>query len=62
MREIVTSNANNAGLLFVGFVTAFISAYFVVKWLIGFLQKNSLTPFAWYRIVVGIILLGIFGI
>lgn len=62
MREVAFANLNNSGLLLVGFLTAFVSAYFVVKWLISFLQKNSLAPFGWYRIVVGIILLVLIGL
>ncbi|MBP9798187.1 undecaprenyl-diphosphate phosphatase [Candidatus Woesebacteria bacterium] len=39
-----------------GFVAA-ISALVVVKWLIGYLQKNSLTYFGVYRIILGILVL-----
>ncbi len=62
MRELVFSSVDNIGLLTTGFVTAFISSYFVVKWLIGFLQKHSLVTFGWYRIVVGIALLLLVGL
>ncbi|MBI4008812.1 undecaprenyl-diphosphate phosphatase [Candidatus Roizmanbacteria bacterium] len=56
MRSIVLNYSNNWILLTAGFVSAFISSYFVVKWFISFLQKNSLTVFAYYRILVAIIL------
>lgn len=61
MRHVLTSNMNNAVLLVVGTVAAFISAYIVVKWLIEYLKNHSLEIFGWYRILlVIIILLGMF--
>ncbi len=40
----------------VGFVTAFVSALLVVRWLVGFVSRHTFTGFAWYRIVFGAIL------
>jgi undecaprenyl-diphosphatase len=41
----------------VGFVCAFIAAMLVVKTLIAFVSKNGFTPFAYYRIVIGTVML-----
>jgi len=60
MREVVFSQSSNLGILMVGFVVAFISALFAVKWFIGYLRKNSLFIFGIYRIALAIILLLIF--
>lgn len=57
MRDVAFESTDKFGILMVGFIVAFASAYFVVKWLIKYLQHNSLAFFGWYRIVVGIILL-----
>ena len=38
----------------VGFVTAFFSAWLVIKWFINYLSKNSLESFGWYRILVAV--------
>jgi undecaprenyl-diphosphatase len=43
----------------VGFVVAFVSALVVVRWLIGFISRHGFGPFAWYRIVVGALMLGL---
>lgn len=43
------------GLIALGFVTAFIVALPVVKWLVGFVSRNGFTPFAYYRIVLGLV-------
>lgn len=42
-----------------GFVAAFISALFVVKALVRFVEKHSLKVFAWYRIILGVIILAV---
>ena len=44
----------------VGFVTAFVSALLVVRWLIAFVSKNTFTGFAWYRIIFGVILVAMY--
>jgi undecaprenyl-diphosphatase len=44
-------------LLAVGFVTAAIVGWFAIKWLINYLNKNSLYVFAGYCAIVGFILL-----
>ena len=60
MRSVIVNYSNNFLLLTVGFISAFISSYFIVKWFIDFLQKNTLVVFAYYRLVLVIIILLIF--
>lgn len=45
--------------LIAGFITAFICAYFVMKWFISFLNRFTFTAFGIYRIVFGLVLLGL---
>jgi len=47
-----------AQLIVVGFVTAFFSAVLVVRWLVTYVARHGFEPFAWYRIVVGLVSLG----
>ncbi|MCC6354236.1 MAG: undecaprenyl-diphosphate phosphatase [Verrucomicrobiae bacterium] len=42
--------------LVVGFVISMLSAFIVVKWLLKFVRAHTFTPFAWYRIALGIVL------
>ncbi len=55
-RAILFQNTQNIPLLLTGFIFSFISAIFVVKWFIHYLQHNDLTSFGWYRIVAGAVL------
>ena len=41
----------------VGFVMAFVSALFVVRPFIAFITKSGFSPFAWYRIAMGVLIL-----
>ncbi|QEN89318.1 undecaprenyl-diphosphate phosphatase [Labrys sp. KNU-23] len=50
-----TMSTDNLGLTAIGFVTAFISGWFVVKTLLDFVSKRGLALFGWWRIVVGVI-------
>jgi undecaprenyl-diphosphatase len=49
--------AGDARLLAIGFIAAFVSGLLVVTWLIRFVATHDFKPFAYYRIVFGIILL-----
>jgi undecaprenyl-diphosphatase len=40
-----------------GMAAAFISAFVVIRWLIRYVATHDFTPFAWYRIVFGIVVL-----
>ena len=40
-----------------GFVTAFIAALLVVQALVRFVEKHTLRVFAWYRIILGVIIM-----
>ena len=44
-------------ILAVGFIAAFISALWVVRWLLAFISHNDFKLFAWYRIIFGIFLM-----
>ena len=50
--------AADLGMLAVGGATAFVSAFFCVRWLIRYIATHDFTPFAWYRIAFGLVVLG----
>jgi undecaprenyl-diphosphatase len=46
----------------IGFVTAFLAALFVVRTMIGFITRHGFAPFGWYRIAIGLVMLGILAV
>ena len=44
-------------VLAIGFIVSFIVAYGSVAWFMGYVRKRGFTPFAIYRIIVGILVL-----
>ncbi len=56
-KERALLNADDLGMWAVGFVSAFVSAFLCVRWLLRFISSHDFTPFAWYRITFGIVVL-----
>ena len=47
-------------ILLVGMVVAFLVSVFVIRFLMGYIKKHDFKVFGWYRIVLGILVLGYF--
>jgi len=56
-KERALLNADDLGMWAVGFISAFVSAFLCVRWLLRFISSHDFVPFAWYRIVFGIVVL-----
>ena len=56
-KERGSLGAGDAPMFLVGFVLSFVSAWLCVRWLLRYISSHSFTPFAWYRIAFGIIVL-----
>ena len=54
-KERALLNADDLAMWAVGFVAAFVSAFLCVRWLLRFISSHDFTPFAWYRIAFGIV-------
>ncbi|WP_064572797.1 undecaprenyl-diphosphate phosphatase [Cupriavidus gilardii] len=50
-------SADDIGVFAIGFVFAFLSAFLCVRWLLRFVATHDFKPFAWYRIVFGVLVL-----
>lgn len=44
---------SDTGMFALGAFAAFVSAFVVVRWLIGYVASHDFRPFAWYRIAFG---------
>jgi undecaprenyl-diphosphatase len=53
--------ARDLPLFAVGLATSFVAALIVVQIFVRFVSRHRFTGFAWYRIVVGVLLLALFG-
>ena len=47
----------DVGLFAVGSLAAFVSAFLCVRWLLRYIATHDFTPFAWYRIAFGAVVL-----
>ena len=56
-RNWSTLSLTDFPVLAIGLATAFLSARLVVKTLVGFVSRNGFAPFAYYRIVVGLLMM-----
>jgi undecaprenyl-diphosphatase len=56
-KERALLSAADLPLFGVGLVFSFLSAWACVRWLLRYISSHSFTPFAWYRIAFGILVL-----
>lgn len=52
--------AAETAILLVGMITAFAVSVLAIKFLLGYIKKNDFKPFGYYRIVLGVLVLGYF--
>lgn len=56
-KERALLSADDLGMWIVGFISAFVSAFLCVRWLLRYISSHDFVPFAWYRIAFGIVVL-----
>lgn len=56
-KERALLSAADIPLFAVGLIFSFVSAWLCVRWLLKYISSNSFVPFAYYRIVFGVIVL-----
>ena len=52
--------AAEAAALILGMVVAFVVSIIAIRFLMGYIKKHDFTVFGWYRIILGILVLGYF--
>ena len=58
--ELMAQGGNEIITIAIGFVVSFIAAILVIKPFLNYVTQKGFTPFAWYRIALGIAMLGYF--
>lgn len=53
----VTLSGNEAMILVVGVITAFVVSFLVIGFLMNYIKKKDFQPFGWYRIGLGIVII-----
>ena len=56
-KERALLSMGDAPLFAVGLLFSFLSAWICVRWLLRYISSHSFVPFAWYRIVFGVLVL-----
>jgi undecaprenyl-diphosphatase len=56
-KERALLSAADLPLFGVGLLFSFVSAWLCVRWLLRYISTHSFTPFAWYRIAFGLVVL-----
>ena len=56
-KERALLSMGDAPLFAVGLLFSFLSAWVCVRWLLRYISSHSFVPFAWYRIVFGVVVL-----
>lgn len=62
LTDSVSSIQGSGWALLAGTIASFVSAFFVVGWLLRYVSRNDFRIFAYYRIVFGLVLLGLIGV
>ena len=58
----ITFTTTEIGVLVVGIISAFVVSILSIKFLMSYIKVHDFTAFGIYRIIIGIIVLGYFGI
>ncbi|MBT9492987.1 MAG: undecaprenyl-diphosphatase, partial [Paucibacter sp.] len=57
LKERALLSVDDIPMFGVGLLFSFLSAWVCVRWLLRYISSHSFTPFAWYRIGFGILIL-----
>jgi undecaprenyl-diphosphatase len=57
VKSNVSFNTSEWLLLIIGFISAFITALFAVRFFLRYIENHSFSAFGWYRIIIGLLIL-----
>ncbi len=59
LKENAAAVQAEAPMLVLGTIVSALTAFIAVKWLLSYLQRNNFILFGWYRIILGVLILGL---
>lgn len=59
VRSLDTIQSSQIAAFAVGLITSFVVALVVIRWFLRFIGTHTLKPFAWYRLIAGLILIAV---
>ena len=60
LKIITHEGAIDWGLLAVGMIVSYIVSMIAIKFLMKFVKQHSFSGFGWYRIILGVLVIGYF--
>jgi undecaprenyl-diphosphatase len=60
VKQLGNIHGNQAIAFLVGLVVSFAVALVVIRWFLGYVARHDLKPFAWYRLVVGALMIALY--
>jgi len=61
LKNPIALNGNDLVILLVGFIVAFVSALIVIRLFLQYIRNKTFAPFAYYRIILGVLILAFFA-
>ncbi len=55
--DLLKTVSGGGASIIIGTITSFVTALFVINWLLKYVSRHNFKPFAYYRIILGIIIL-----
>jgi len=56
----LTMSVSEAIMLVIGFIVSFLTALLIIKFFLSYIQKHSFKIFGYYRIILGLLIIGLF--
>lgn len=59
LKHGLSFSGSELAVLVTGCVTAFVVSILAIKFLVGYIKRNDFTAFGWYRIILGLVVIGV---
>jgi undecaprenyl-diphosphatase len=60
VKQLGNIHGSQVGAFIVGLVVSFVVALAVIRWFLGYVARHDFTPFAWYRLALGALMIALY--